>query len=111
MQRSTLSTASTFRKLTLCATIEVEPIDQECSCQTSAGIGWRARNGTIASATPRGSFSCSAWFAPASMNTSVCGIHSRSLACTSSQPGQIEALSDPKTPSVGCVIRPGVLAS
>ena len=46
--------------------------------QAGTGMGWRARNGAMASATPRGSLSCSAWFAPASTNGSVCGSHSRS---------------------------------
>src|SRR3954453_9744853 len=57
----------------------------------------------MASATPRASFSSSAWFAHLSMCSSVCGSYSQSRSRTSSQPGHIEALSEPKTPSTGWV--------
>jgi hypothetical protein len=55
--------------------------EEEGSCpvaQAGTAMRWRARNGAMASATPRGSLSCSAWFEPASTNGSVCGSHSRS---------------------------------
>ena len=38
--------------------------------QARTGMGWRARNGALASAIPRGSLSSSAWFEPASTNGS-----------------------------------------
>jgi hypothetical protein len=83
-----------------------EPSRLPLWAQAGTRMGWRARNGAMASAAPRGSLSCSA-----------CGSHprartARSAAAThaaASEPrssrGQIEALLAPSTPKTGGVIR------